>query len=161
MLKPEDWRELDRVLQRYGERHNGPFRRDQGWWQDMTLQLPWHPVSHIVLWRNDRDEAEGYALYNQPTGGPDEGKVMVNELVALSGDAYKNLALFFATHDISREIVVYGGPEDVLPLMFADAERIEIRERFTVMLRVCDFEAAMRLRPAARPDEAAEFTLRI
>ena len=43
------------------------------------------------------------------------------------------------------EIVYSASPEDALPLLFADAERIEIRERFTVMLRVCDFEAAMRL----------------
>ncbi len=55
----------------------------------------------------------------------------------------------------------WAGHEDALPLLFADAERIEIRDRFTVMLRVCDFEAAMRLRPAARPDETCDVTLHI
>jgi predicted acetyltransferase len=161
MLHSTDWQVLDEVHRAYAERHNGPFRRTEHEWKWYTLELPWHPVSDIVLWRDERGVAQGYALYNQPTGGADEGKVQVHELIALTGDAYKNLALFFATHDISREIVYSASPEDALPLLFADAERIEIRERFTVMLRVCDFQNAMRLRPADREDEVCEVTMRI
>jgi predicted acetyltransferase len=161
MLASKDWPLLNEVHNAYVERHNGPFRRTEREWTWYTLGLPWHPVSDIVLWRDEAGVAQGYALYNQPSSGADEGKVMLYELIALTGDAYKNLALFFATHDISREILFWASPEDALPLLFSDAERIEIRQRFTVMLRVCDFEGAMRVRPAARDDEAAEVTMRI
>jgi predicted acetyltransferase len=161
MLRPKDWALLADVHNAFAERHNGPFRRDEHAWTLQTLEVPWNPISDIVLWRDETGVAQGYALYNQPTSGPKEGKVIVLELVALTGDAYKNLALFFATHDIAREIQIYAGPEDALPLLLADAERMEIRERFTVMLRVCDFENAMRLRPAARDDEASQVTVRI
>jgi len=161
MLTSKDWPLLEEVHREYAEHHNGPFRRGEHEWSMYTLDVPWHPISDIALWRDEAGIAQGYALYNQPTSGPDEGKVLVHELIALTGDAYKNLALFFATHDISREILLWASPEDALPLLFSDAERIEIRERFTAMLRVCDFENAMRLRPAARNDEASEITMQI
>jgi predicted acetyltransferase len=161
MLKPVDWPKLDEVHRAYAERHNGPFLRDEAWWRYMTLELPWMPISDIVLWRNNAGEAEGYALYDQPHGGHNEGKLVVIEMVANSGDAYKNLALFFATHDMSREIVLRGASEDALPLLFGDGERLTVEQRYTVMLRICDFEGAMRLRPPAREDETCEVTLSI
>jgi predicted acetyltransferase len=161
MLTVSDWPLLAEVHAAFVERSNGPFRRSEHEWRWYRLEMPWDPISDIALWRDDAGVPQGYALYNQPSGGPEAGSVFVKELVALTGDAYKNLALFFATHDISREIRFAAGPHDVLPLLFADAERIEISERFTVMLRICDFEAAMRLRPAARDDETCEVTLRI
>jgi predicted acetyltransferase len=161
MLTTKDWQQLDELHRAYATTQNGPFARDEVWWREMTLNLPWRPVSDVVLWRNDAGSPEGYALYNQPTSGPDQGKVLVYELIALSGDAYKNIAVFFATHDMSDEIRYWSGLDDAFPLLFSATERIEIRERFTAMLRVCDFEAAMRLRPAARDDETCEVLVRI
>jgi predicted acetyltransferase len=161
MLASEDWRLLDEVHREYAAKHNGPFRRTEHEWPWYTLELPWNPVSDIVLWRNDAGVAEGYALYNQPHEGPSIGTVVVIELVATSPDAYKNLLAFLATHDHSSEIRFRGSADDALPLLFGDTERLEIKQHYTVMLRVCDFQNAMQQRPAARDDEACEVTVRI
>nr|AHZ45596.1 GCN5-related N-acetyltransferase [uncultured bacterium] len=161
MLTSNDWPLLAEVHQVYAERNNGPFRRSEHEWRWYRLELPWDPISDVVLWRDDAGTAQGYALYNQPVGGPNDGKVVVLEFVALTGDAYKNLAIFFATHDISREIRILASPADALTLLFADADRVTVGSHYTVMLRVCDFEAAMRLRPAGRDDETCEVTVSI
>ena len=161
MLRAEDWQKLAEVNDRYAENHNGPFRRGEHEWVWYTLNLPWDPIGDIVLWRDDAGNAQAYALYNQPTEGERQGTVFVKELVSCTGDGYKNLAQFFATHDISREILMSASSEDALTLLFADADRLEVKEHYTVMLRICDFENAMRLRPAARDDEACELTLQI
>lgn len=161
MLSPQDWQPLEKVHRIYAARHNGPFRRGEHEWRFNTLEIPWQPISDIALWRNDAGIAEGYALYNQPHSGQDEGSVVVLEFVANSADAYKNLAAFFATHDIARKIILRGAADDALPLLFSETERLEVMSHYTVMLRVCDFERAMRLRPAARDDEVCEVKLRV
>jgi predicted acetyltransferase len=161
MLPLTDWVSLAEVHSVYAERHNGPLRRAEQEWRFNTLEIPWQPISDIALWRNDAGVPEGYALYNQPHSGPLEGEIVVIELVANSADAYKNFATFFATHDMANKIVMRGVEDGALQLLFSDTERLEISSRFTVMLRVCDFEGAMRLRPAARDDETAEVILRV
>jgi predicted acetyltransferase len=161
MLSLTDWQSLNEVHSVYAERHNGPFRRTEQEWRFNTLEIPWQPISDIALWRNDAGHPEGYALYNQPHSGQHEGDVVVLELVATSADAYKNLATFLATHDMANKIVLRGAPDDALQLLFSDTERLEVGSHYTVMLRVCDFEGAMRLRPAARDDETCEVTMRV
>jgi predicted acetyltransferase len=161
MLKTTDWQELDPIHRAYAQRHNGPFLRGEGWWRDYVLETPWRPAHDIVVWQSDSGESEGYAVYQQPSTGPDAGKVVVLELVTLSGDAYLNLHLYFAGHDINREILLWASRQDPLPVLLEDAEKLEIKEGFTVMLRVIDFEAAMRWRRAAREDDVCEVVLRI
>jgi predicted acetyltransferase len=161
MLKPDAWPEIESLYQAHASRHNGPLARSKDWWRDYVVEVPWRGIADIVLWQDDSGRPQGYGLYLLPTSGPDVNKVIVMELVALTGDAYLNLLAYFARHDINSEIVIYGASHDALPLLFADAERLEIKQEFSVMLRIVDFEAAMTSRPAARSDEACEIVLRI
>jgi predicted acetyltransferase len=161
MLKKDDWQSLDRIHTAYVQPLNGPFSRgNERQWQDV-LEVPWRRVDDIVVWQNDAGVTEGYALYYQPGQGRDANRLLIWELVTLSGDAYLNLMGYFASHDLHSEITIHRGPDDKLLLLFADAERLDVKENFTVMLRVCDFEAAMRARPAAREDEICEVTVAI
>ncbi len=89
------------------------------------------------------------------------GSIFVSELIALSGDAYLNLLSYFGRHDIHAEISLRTGSDDRLAIVFADAERLTVRQNYAVLLRVCDFQAAMMARPAASEQEASELTLRV
>ena len=161
-LKSADWEQLDRVYQAHASRHNGPFRRTDWWWRHYVLETPWRLVSDIVLWESDAGVPEGYAAYQQTPGTPGEaGKVVVLELVALTPDAYLNLVSYFARHDIHGEIVLPAAPDDRLPVIFTDAERLELRQGYGVLLRVCDFAGAMAARPPADADEHCEVTLQV
>jgi predicted acetyltransferase len=161
LLKSGDWQELDAVYQAYAEAHNGPFRRNEAWWRNYVLETPWRPIHDIVLWQDDAGTPQGYALYQQPSQSDRDNRVIVIEMLALTGDAYLNLLVYFGRHDIHREIVIWSSPDDPLPLHFSDAERLETKHSFAVMLRVVDFEAAMLARPPARVDETCEVVLRI
>jgi predicted acetyltransferase len=160
-LRPADWQLLHEVHTRQAPRANGAFVRNQRWWSTYVLEASWRGTQDIVLWRDDAGEAQGYGIYMLPESGHDANKVIVIELIALTGDAYANLLSFFSRYDLHEQVVIDGSPHDTLPLQVLDSERLEITGRFSVMLRVNDFEAAMTARPAARPDETCDVVLRI
>jgi predicted acetyltransferase len=161
LLRPADWRQLLPVYEPYAARSNGPFVRSERWWKGYVLGAGWRGVHDTVLWRDDAGEPQGYAVFLLPTTGDDANKVVVVELIAATGDAYANLLAYFGRYDLHREVVILASPHDTLPLQFLDTERLDITDRFSVMLRVNDFEAAMTGRPPARRDETAEVVLRI
>jgi predicted acetyltransferase len=161
-LTQDDWQQLDRVYQVYAADNNGALRRTQGWWKHAVLDVPWRPVEDIVLWEDDAGEPRGYALYQQPVvPGHEPSAINVIELIATTPDAYLNLLTYFARHDIHKEISIFAAPDDPLPQLFGDTERLKLEQHYAVLLRVIDFEAAMAARPAARPEDAYEVTLRI
>jgi predicted acetyltransferase len=160
-LRPADWQELVPVHARYAVRSNGPFARNERWWKNYVLDAVWRGTHDIVMWSDDRGEAQGYAVFLLPNSGDDANKVIVVELIALTGDAYANLLAYFGRYDLHREIVINGSTHDTLPLQFFDTERLEMTDHFSVMLRVNDFEAAMTARPPARSDETCEVVLGI
>ena len=161
LLRPEAWRELEAVYAPFAARANGTFVRNERWWTSYVLGAEWRGIHDIVLWRDDTGAPQGYAVFLMPNTGEDANKVVVAELIALTGDAYANLVTYFGRYDLHSEIVIQASPHDTLPLHFMDTERLEITDRFSVMLRVNDFEAAMQARPAARPDESTEVSLHI
>jgi predicted acetyltransferase len=161
-VKLEEWQALEPIFQAYASSGNGPFNRSEMWWRSYVTEVPWRQGTDIVLWQNNTGDAEGYAIYQQPsTQGPDFPitDINVRELIATSRDAYLNLLGFFGRHDIHHEVTIASAPHDPILALFSDAEKVEVRQGFAVMLRIVDFEAAMRARPAARSDDTAELTL--
>jgi predicted acetyltransferase len=159
-----EWQMLEPVYQAYAAGGNGPFNRSEMWWRAYVTEVPWRPGTDVVLWQDDNGDARGYAIYEQPQKpGPDFPltDVSVRELIATTRDAYLNLLGFFGRHDIHHEISIYVSPHDPWLALFADSEKLSIRQGPAVLLRVVDFEAAMRARPAARSDDDAEVTLRL
>lgn len=163
-LKVEDWQTLEPMFQAYAAAGNGPFNRTETWWRSYVTEAPWRTGTDVVLWQNDAGHAEGYAIYQQPsTPGPNFPitNVEVRELIANSRDAYLNLLAYFGRHDIHNEVSIQASPHDPILMLFADAEKLDVRQGFAVLLRIVDFEAAMQARPAARSDDSAELTLRL
>ncbi len=157
-VRPEDLALIEPVYARYAERGNGTFVRDQRWWHGYVLNS-WRGPGDIVLWRDDAGEAQGYAVFMLPTTGAEADKVVVGEMVALTGEAHANLLTYFGRYDLHSEVVIHGSPHDPIDLQFVDTERLEMTEHFSVLVRVVDFEVAMSTRPPARSAGACELLL--
>jgi predicted acetyltransferase len=152
-LKAEDWQALDRVYRGYSARRNGPLHRGEVWWRNAVLREADQPPPDVVAWEGESGEAEGYVVYGQPREGREAGKVVVHELVATGADAYLNLLAFLGNHDVHEEVSLRASPEEPFLNLMADPDRLQARFGYAVLLRVCDFEAAMNARP---PVEGAQ-----
>lgn len=160
-LRPADRAELEPVYAQYAARGNGPFVRDERWWDNYVVGANWRGEHDIVLWHDKAGTPQGYAVFILPRDGEDANKVVVVELIALTGDAYANLLTYFGNYDLHSEVIVYGSPHEPMLLQFLDTERLTAGEEFSVLLRITDFEAAMSARLPARADETAQVVLRI
>ncbi len=163
-LKADDWREMVPVFAAYAASGNGPFNRSENWWRSFVAEVPWRQGTDVVVWRSDAGATEGYAIYEQPSRpGPGYSitDIRVPELIAASSDAYLSLLAYFGRHDIHNEVSIAIAPHDPILALFADSEKLQVRQGPAVLLRIVDFEAAMQARPAARMDDEAELTLRL
>ena len=149
-LKPEGWPQIAPVYDAFAATHNGPLVRDEVWWRNWVVET-WSGPSEALLWETDAGVREGYLLFLDPDRAPSRhaGKFVASELVSLSADAYLNLLTVISQQDIRDEAVLYAPSDDLLPLLFADADRLEFRQHYTVLLRVVDVAAALSVRPRA------------
>jgi len=157
----DDWPALDAVYRRYSADRNGPLHRGEVWWKNAGLGGANPQPFDAVLWEDAPGSGQGYVVYTQPNQGRDAGKIVVREFVSLTGDAYLNLLSFLAGHDLAGEIVVPVASEDPFVTVFQDAQRLDVKSGYTVLLRVCDFEGAMNRRAAAPGTADADVTLEI
>jgi predicted acetyltransferase len=163
-LRADDWQSLAPVYDRYAIAGNGTLRRPEYWWRSYVADTPWRPGTDVVLWQNDAGEPEGYGIYQQPARpgpGYEQISIDVRELVAVSRDAYLNLWAYFGRHDIHHEVSIAVSPHEPVLSVVADAERLEVKQGYAVLLRVVDFEAAIRSRPPARADETCTLLIRL
>ncbi|MCH8327193.1 MAG: GNAT family N-acetyltransferase, partial [Candidatus Marinimicrobia bacterium] len=152
MLKPDDWALADRVYRRYSATRSGPLHRGEVWWREAVFAASQPTPSDVALWENGRGEAEGYIVYQQPAApdrGPDGARFFVRELVALTRDAYLNLILYILRHDLPPKITWEAPPDDPFLSLVADATKLKVVEQYDLLLRICDVEAALRMRPPA------------
>lgn len=157
----DDWQRLDAVHQRYARDRNGPLERDELWWRNWAFGA-WMGRFECLVWQDGAGRDQGYMLYlDRPSSNPEETAINVFELCAVTADAYLNLITVLAQHDIRNRIRIIAPLDDPLQLLFGDAERLKVEERFTVMLRVVDVENALRERPVADLSLSTELTLSV
>jgi predicted acetyltransferase len=158
----DDWQRLAAVYDAYALNHNGPLARNELWWRHWVLET-WSGRQEAVLWSTDDGRPQGYMLYADPAqrSSRHAGKFVVTELITISSDAYLNLVDFISQQDIREDAVYYAPHDDPLPLLFSDAERLEMHHGYTVLLRVIDVAEALRERAPAFAELKAEFTVRI
>ena len=168
MLQPDDWAQADRVYRLHSTGRNGPLHRGELWWREAIfgvaggLQVP----SDVALWENGQGEPQGYVVYAQPNR-PDANSPVstfpfwVRELVALSSDAYLNLILYVLRHDLPPEITWSAPAYDPFLSLVDDASKVRLREEYDLLLRICDVEGALKLRPLAYPDHPLALTLQV
>ena len=161
-VAPDGWRDLAAVYDAYAREHNCPLARDELWWRHWVLET-WTGRTEAVLWSTDDGSPQGYLLFSDPARPQSRyaGKFVVMELVSTSGDAYLNLLDFVSQQDIRDEAVMFAPSDDPLPVLFADAERLEFEQHYTVLLRVVDVVEALKARLPANGGLSLDFTLQV
>ena len=162
MLKPEDWAQADRVYRLHSAKRNGPLHRGDVWWREAVFGASQPVPSDVALWEDGGGEPQGYVVYAQPTRPEgDSPPFWVRELVALTTDAYLNLIRYVLQHDLPKEITWSAPTDDPFFSLIADTMKVTVREEADLMLRICDVEAALKLRPPAYPEHPLSLTLQI
>ncbi len=162
MLKPDDWAQADRVYRLHSAKRNGPIHRGEVWWREAVFAANQPTPADVALWENGLGEPQGYVVYHQRgRPDPDTPRFWVRELVALSTDAYLNLILYLLRHDLPPEITWSAPAYDPFLSLVDDATKVNVREEYDLLLRVCDVEAALKLRPLTSAEHPLELTLRV
>jgi predicted acetyltransferase len=162
MLGPDDWQVADRLYRLHSVKRNGPIHRGEVWWREAIFQQSQDERPDVALWENDRAEPEGYVVYQHKRNfDPGMPPFFVRELVALSTDAYLNLLLYILRHDLPPETTWFASPDDPFHSLIDDQTKVRVREEYDVLLRVCDVESALRLRPSVACEQSVAFTLEV
>ena len=165
MLQADDWAQADRVYRLHSATRNGPLHRGELWWREAIFGTAGgQPVpSDVALWENGHGEPQGYVVFVQVTNpqDPEDYNFWVRELVALSSDAYLNLVLYILRHDLPRETTWSASADDPFLSLVADATKVKVEEEYDLLLRLCDVEGALKLRPFANHEQPVSLTLQV
>ena len=165
MLMPDDWAQADRVYRLHSATRNGPLNRGELWWREAIFGITGgRPVAgDVALWENGHGEPQGYVVYDQVTNpqDPEDHSFSVRELVAISSDAYLNLVLYILRHDLPLETTWSASPDDPFLSLVADATKVKVEEEYDLLLRLCDVEGALKLRPFANLEHPMSLTLQV
>jgi predicted acetyltransferase len=142
----------------------GALRRDDVWWRERRfLETPWSRAGastrRHVLARRGNDYV-GYLVYRQRTAwtdGTSNGRVEINELLAVDPRAEASLWKFALSVDLFPNVGWWNTPADcALPWLVPDMRRIKSRRGDGLWLRIEDVPAAL-----ASRRYGADGTLRI
>ena len=162
MLPPEDWAQAERVYRLHAAKRNGPLHRGEIWWREAIFGVGQPTSGDVALWENDDGDPQGYAVYYQRRHQDDfMPPFLVRELVALTSDAYLNLLLYILHHDLPQQITFNAPPDDPFLSVVSETQRVNVASDYDMMLRICDVEAALRMRPPAYPAHERSLTLKI
>lgn len=163
-----DWQRLERMYEAQMAHRNGPYRRSAAWWEEAVLR-DWDgpaPVDReVTIWVNDAGEDRGYVVYqHRPTGVIDSGwerkDIWIRDFIALDADAYLGLWQQMLTHDLAWTVTVTMRPDDPLPDLCVEPQKVTATRSEGPMIRVVDIEKAFAARPYPG-EKAAAFTMRV
>ena len=132
----------------------GALRRTDVWWQERRfLETPWARGGasrrrHVVVRRGD--DLVGYIVYRQRgkfTDGIPDGRVEINELLALDPRAEATLWRFALSMDLFPTVTWWNTPADTaLPWLVHDMRRIKSRRGDGLWLRIENVPEALMAR---------------
>jgi predicted acetyltransferase len=159
----DDWQQLDRVYRAYCRERTGALHRPELWWREGVfggLGPFGRQQLDAVVWSDAAGEPQGYLIYGQmsASGFGGQSRFYVRELVALTGDAYLNLAQVPLRHDLAAEVYWTAAPDDPFAELVENAEKLKIEEHYGLLLRVVDVAQALGVRPPGT-EHVEPFTL--
>lgn len=153
-VSADAWRRLDGVYSAAVAGGNGGLNRWEAVWRKW-LRGEERTPQDVAVWIDPHGADRGYVIYRE-TGWQNyrRGDLHVVEAVFLDGDAAHGLIAYLLQHDLSQN-AIWDAAEDtpVLHVLDDPGERVHVRRRPGLMLRIVDLPAALAARPcyAAAP----------
>jgi predicted acetyltransferase len=132
----------------------GALHRSDVWWRERRfLETPWARAGaskrrHVIARRGN--DIVGYIVYRQRgkfSDGVPDGKVEINELLAIDARAEATLWRFALSVDLFPAVTWWNAPADsALPWLVDDMRRIKSRRGDGLWLRIEDVPAALSAR---------------
>jgi predicted acetyltransferase len=132
----------------------GALHRTDTWWRERRfLETPWARAGaskrrHVLARRGN--DVVGYVVYRQRgkfTDGVPDGKLEINELLAVDARAEATLWRFVLGADLFPTVTWWNAPADcALPWLVDDMRRIKSRRSDSLWLRFEDIPAALTAR---------------
>ncbi len=132
----------------------GALHRSDVWWRERRfLETPWARGGasrrrHVVARRGS--ELVGYLVYRQRskfTDGIPDGRLEINELLAVDAQAEATLWRFALSVDLFPTVTWWNAPADsALPWLVSDMRRIKSRRGDGLWIRIDDIPAALAAR---------------
>lgn len=162
LLQPDDWAQADRVYRQHATKRNGPLHRAEVWWREAVFSVSRPTTADVALWENNEGEPQGYVVYYQKRSYDEfMPPFWIRELVALTPDAYLNLLLYVLRHDLPQQIAFNAAVDDPFLSIVSDTRRVKIEHEYDMMLRICDVEAALRMRAVAISAHDVSFKMQL
>ena len=167
-ISEEEWPAISGVYSRFAAPRNGYLDRDELWWKETVFRRIYDEKrrpNDVAVWTDSGGEPCGYVVYHserdQRPDGHDVTKLVVEELIALDGNAYKGLLRYLLSHDLAGEVALWARADEPLPLAVDEPGRIKMEHWHGFMLRVVDVEQAIAARPPATDAPEGAFTVHI
>jgi predicted acetyltransferase len=132
----------------------GALRRTDAWWRERRfLETPFarggaSKRRHVIARRGN--DVVGYVVYRQRgkfTDGLGDGRLEINELLAVDARAEATLWRFALGADLFPTVTWWNAPADcALPWLVDDMRRIKSRRSDSLWLRISDIPAALAAR---------------
>lgn len=162
-VEPDAWERLDEVYRRYAAPRNGVIDRVEFWWQNFVLhEFDEDKPNDAFLWLDPAGDPQGYVVYTSKRAATDrlESDLRVQDMVALTSDAYLAIWGHLLTHDVARHIAVHVPLHDHFSDLAVNPWKIQIERAEGPMIRIVDVERALAERPYCGRG-AVSFTMRI
>ncbi|WP_458187958.1 GNAT family N-acetyltransferase [Haladaptatus sp. NG-WS-4] len=149
-LSPDEYRDLEPILEAHGEPYELSMRRPEGWWAGRTFAR--HGRDRYVYgWERD-GELRGYLAYTveevEPVDDRDHGEtqLQVHDWAWVDQEAYVNLLRFLFNHDSQVDSVrLYGSADLRLFDLVSDPESVDCHVHPGAMVRLVNVPEAIEM----------------
>jgi len=156
----DEWQLLNDVFQKAYRKYELEIKRNQEWWQERVLKMG-KQQRYIYLWEKD-GEARGYIVYSVKKTSENlwERELVVDELMTLDFEAYRQLLRFLYYHDSQlQEIIIPAPLNDPLIKLIPDPRIKENKYIPGAMFRIIDLKKL--LDNLTYPDIKKKITLNV
>lgn len=161
----DEWPLLDALYERYAASRNCVIARPEHWWRKRIFGWE-REIPDVAVYEDGEGRPRGYVIYATRSGQPPDRpwpqtRMWVREWVTQDGEAYVALINYLLSHDMHERIEMQVPSDDPLLSLLDDPHQVEVQAWSSLMLRVVDVPAALRLRGCQRQIEGRRFTIAV